>query len=50
VLAIFDSRLPASDRFGQSTDELLDPDNMEVAVDISLVSCIKTRYFKHISG
>jgi len=37
VVAILDSRHPVSSgRFGQSTDELLYPDNMEVAVEISL--------------
>jgi len=45
VVAILDSRLPVSfGRFGQSSDELLYPDDMGVAVEILLVSCIQARY------
>jgi len=40
VVAILDSRLPASVRFDQSAHELLDPGIMRIAVEISL-ACIQ---------
>jgi len=44
VVAILDSRLPvSSNRFGQSADALLDPDNIETTVEILLVSCMQAK-------
>ena len=42
MATIFDSRLPVTlDRFGQSAAELLDTENMEVAVEIELLSSLE---------
>jgi len=53
MIAILDCQLPVSSgRFDQSADELLDPDNIGVAAEISLVSFAgrDTRYYPTISG